>query len=274
MVAVSSFGPGTGFAGANSGGVPEAFGHGYSRQDLRSLVHLCAPCSLEQYAQEVSLLAGGRPEGENTVALMLYNPAHLALNLALLNRKRPSPEVLDAVLNRLLAFPANSWIEETDLDDGSGTSPRSISLVLDFLADAKAIERERNRAKTALPVRELKSAVKNLKKAFIALSEGDPGRLEEVESYALSDGCRDVALARILGHDAPAEDCGRCDSCAPDALESGIEEERAHGSRSPTIETRASKRRAPVRYGQGDEEQADEELADEEFVGDLDSLEA
>ncbi|HXS19071.1 MAG TPA: hypothetical protein VN764_17855, partial [Polyangiaceae bacterium] len=59
MVAVSGLVPGSGFAGDRSADLPENFGPGYCRRDLRSLIHLTAPTSLEQYASELKLLEPG-----------------------------------------------------------------------------------------------------------------------------------------------------------------------------------------------------------------------
>lgn len=59
MVAVSGFFSNSGLFGEAQGDVPENFGPGYTRRDIRSLVHLSAPASVEQYAMELRLLAAG-----------------------------------------------------------------------------------------------------------------------------------------------------------------------------------------------------------------------
>jgi len=59
MVAVSGLVPGSGLAGDRTSDLPENFGPGYCRRDLRSLIHLTAPTSLQQYASELKLLESG-----------------------------------------------------------------------------------------------------------------------------------------------------------------------------------------------------------------------
>lgn len=59
MIAVSGFFPSSGLFGEPQGDVPENFGPGYTRRDIRSLVHLSAPASVEQYAMELRMLAAG-----------------------------------------------------------------------------------------------------------------------------------------------------------------------------------------------------------------------
>ncbi len=62
MVATSGFLPSSGFSGEPMGDVPDHFGPGYCRRDIRSLVHLAAPASLEQFSLELRMLdAGPRP---------------------------------------------------------------------------------------------------------------------------------------------------------------------------------------------------------------------
>lgn len=283
MVAVSSFGPSSGLSGAEGsaslGGVPEAFGHGYARQDLRSLVHLCAPCSLDQYARELSLLAttksrplqpfgeegdegigdeSGRAAGGRSVALMLYDPAHLALNLALLERKRPSSDLLRAILPTLSKTSAAAPVELADLASKCGSSAQRVASLLEFLRDAELVRIDGTKIHATVSSADLKREAKKLEKSFEELNAGDPLRLEEVEGFALEEGCRAQALASRLGQPDPGV-CGVCDACAPDlhalapveAVSSDALADPAPadpGSASePFIEHRTSRRRSPAR---------------------------
>ena len=253
MVAVSAFGPSNGFAGSQNGDLPEAFGRGYAREDLRSVVHLCAPCSLSQYAHELTLLApplpmveaprlsltgtDGEDEGAESrrngerqrsgdfeqrqkVALMLFNPAHLALNYALLERKRPTPESLTAVVDQFLCHAGDSWIEEKVLAQATGGSARDTNVCLRFLEDAGAVQRQGTQVRTGLDIVGLRQVAEQLGTALLSLIDGDQPRLQEVEHYAESRECRAKTLSRMFGRqvDAQAEACGHCDICAPDSL--------------------------------------------------------
>ncbi len=280
MVAVSSFGPGSGFAGHRSEAVPEEFGHGYARRDLRSLVHLCAPCSLDQYAKELAMLGGGNAtpaahsddgawedEGSTSdtpvIALMLYNPAHLALNLALLSRKRPCVSALGVAVEGLLRGQKGSLIPLSQLDPGGTTSPRSLALAVEFLADVGVVEMCGTDVRALGDVAKIREAQALLAATFEKLGDGDAPRLEEVERYALSETCRSRTLHELLGRPVVGADCGMCDVCAPE----GLSAVSGRPLIQPTIETRPMKRRAPARISTTDEEPHDFETElDEEFA--------
>jgi hypothetical protein len=250
MVAVSSFGPSSGLSGAEAAGVPEGFGHGYSRQDLRTIVHLCAPCSLDQYVKELSMLSfaprrrvveavesfedGGEEELDETspsfsettskgsspsdvprsFALMLFDPEHLADNLALLEKKRPTRELLKSIATVLLGSAPGALVPRTRIEQETSSSAHRVASVLAFLADLKVVELTSGDVRVLLGAADFKKAVLELEESFDRLCAGDVGRLQEVENYAVAPGCRVRALATLLGqsHD---HDCGACDSCSP-----------------------------------------------------------
>lgn len=223
MVAVSGFGPNCGFAGTKSNELPDAFGRGYAREDLRSVIHLCAPCSLAQYAQELTLLSpvtalgdGGRSPRQN-VAVMLFSAQHLMLNLALLERLRPAPETLGMLVNQFMGQSSDSWLEEIRLADSIGGSVRDTNNALLFLEDAGAIERSAGRARVLMAGAELKALTESLGQALLELSAGDERRLQEVEDYAVSTECRTATLTKLLGRQTDETNCGACDVCLPNA---------------------------------------------------------
>jgi len=262
MVAVSAFGPEAGFAGGAGSSVPETFGRGYAREDLRTVVHLCAPCSLAQYASELALLAPATKDdsGDTTdddaqnVALMQFSPAHLALNLALLSRKRPAPETLEAVVDVLRSNSGSTWIEDKEFDGTCG-SRRDLEVCLKFLADAGAVERQAAQVRTVVGADELRSLTDELSDAFLALADGDEARLIQVEEYAVGNKCRAKSLAALLGRPEPEETCGKCDVCAP------VSDDETRND--PVIQTRPAKRRAPARRRTGTDDSVQEH--DEEF---------
>lgn len=260
MVAVSSFGPSSGFAGTGvlqgsaGRGVPDAFGHGYARRDLRSIVHLCAPCSLDQYSRELNLLATGlvapgyvtaddddanETSDEATprsVALMLYDPTHLALNLSLLERKRPTPELARAVVSQLTKTAKGAAYPLFDLARDTGCSAAKLNSILEFLADQRLVDVRNDGALPLTSAAELERAGKQLEDALSSLSAGDGARLEEVEAYVFDEGCRMQALAGRLSWETEGP-CGVCDVCAPETA----------SEREPAIEHRSNRRRTPAR---------------------------
>jgi hypothetical protein len=212
-----------------------------------------------------------------SVALMLYDPAHLALNLALLERKRPSSDLLRGVLPQLAKASQARPIDVADLATGCGSSVQRIVSLLEFLRDAELIQVDGTKVFPATSAAELKRGAKKLEKAFDELNEGDSVRLEEVEAFALDEGCRARSLADRLGQPG-TETCGVCDICAPNLRAVGLAAAGldsvgipsvnlistvADDSRSPSepaIERRSSRRRPPARReGADDDSRVSEE---------------
>lgn len=258
MVAVSAFGPDEAPSTDDSGcsspkrpsAMPKTFGLGYTRDDLRTLVHLGAPCSLAQYAQELGLLATEQrdlteqrdvTEQANRTALLHFDPIHLILNTELLEKKRPSKYVLESILAWLLAQPSGTWFEIAGLASILSTPPRQIGIVLGYLQDAGAIQAGEKGFQVSTNVLELKQIGRQLSKAFCELTSGDPARLLEIETYATGKECRSQVLAQLLNLSKPEVSCGRCDICDPNAfaLEAGIA--------SPALVNIPGERRTPSR---------------------------
>ena len=237
MVAVSGFSPGSGFFGAGTGDVPENFGPGYVRRDIRSLVHLSAPASLEQYAMELRLLEAGpkansqsfeaadpsdaaddsfveetsekrddhhealddsRGAGLDLVALLVYHPAHLQLTQSLLDRKRPTREAMMRLAERLAQAGAE-WIEERDLAENGLQSRKLIQACTGFLIDAGVVARQGTRLRTLGSVQQLQEVASQLASDLERLRDHDTGRLEQVAAYGEGETCRRVLLDLLLG---------------------------------------------------------------------------
>lgn len=269
MVAVSAFSPEDSLLAdlspSPTSRIPETFGRGYARDDLRSIVHLCAPYSLSQYAQELSLLA--MPTGESRTALLHFDPSHLILNSALLERKRPSPALLVGVLAHLLGRAKGSCFSERELSDALGYSPKQLGTIIAYLQDAGALESKPDGLSVALPAEQLKQLVEQLLKDLERLIAGDPQRLQQVEDYAIAQGCRIQSLLGPFDRSSLAKACGRCDTCAPEkeqqSLELGSIAAKAL-SIEPNIETRSLSRRPHVRAGKGSADipdQADDQVS-------------
>lgn len=260
MVAVSGFGPASGFAGEPLRGLSEGFGLGYGREDLRSIVHLCAPCSLDQYVQELALLS--RAPAEPAVALLVYGGAHLALNLALLERKRPSREVLEALVRVMVRKPVGAEIPISELVLAAGGSQKSVQSVLPFLADTESVTHERGFVKVRGTLEELKLATAALGKAFDTLREQDRTRAEEVAALTEGAGCRVANLAALLGRTATEGACGLCDVCDPEAKRSlkagGTWTSDGRGSSADReVETEITRRRKSPARGSEEEDSFD-----------------
>jgi superfamily II DNA helicase RecQ len=283
MVAVSAFGPEESWydlSPSPGSRIPETFGRGYARNDLRSIVHLCAPYSLSQYAQELSLLAA--PTDEPRTALLHFDPSHLILNSAILERKRPAAALLTGVLAHLLGMAKGKSVSERNVSDALACSPKQVGAIVAYLRDAGALESKPEGLFVALPVAELKRLVEQLRGEMERLSARDPERLQQVEDYATTQNCRVQTLLRAFDDSSTTEACGRCDVCLPEApLRSGELTSSAEAAAElnvltmdPSIETRSLRRRPSARSEAASAEKVDiaDNLTEKRFDVDDEAL--
>ncbi len=290
MVATSGFFAGSGFAGEPTGDVPESFGPGYARRDIRSLVHLAAPASLEQFTQELRLLdAGPRPQGRaegqgeteepssetneegeaaaalrssdvpHAVSLLIYHPSQLVLSQALLERKRPGPETLMTLAEELSRRGA-SWVSEQELTDHGMQSRKLLQTAARFLFDAGLIEQQGDQWRSRVDAQQLLSGAETIAEDLDTLREGDPGRLRAVAQYSETTECRRRVLEGLLGRTGTSSLCGLCDVC----LEERVAQSRVETARQssevllPSSEEpqMAGRRRPPARRKRSNEDKA------------------
>ena len=269
MVATSGFFPESGFSGDPTGDVPEHFGPGYCRRDIRTLVHLSAPASLEQFVAELGLLMAGprsnshlwsagdaareesrfpdessgapeewdepgedQTEREDTlgrpgppVSLLIYHPTHLALSLAILDRKRPTRDGLIA-LARKLAERQRDWINEAEWSETLGGSRKLTQAHARFLLDAGLIEMKQGQIRAKVDPKELLSLAEELGADLETMRALDHERARQMASFAETESCRLRWLESLLGrsnpeaaHERNAAPCGRCDICSEKGLE-------------------------------------------------------
>lgn len=215
LVATSSFGPASGWAGEYEGRLREDFGRGYGRCDLRTLVHVGMPTSIEQYGQELALLKHDEQAPAHCFAVMSFSLDHIALNASLLQKKRPCPETLKAVVRELKAVARGGWLSEKTLVAKVGGMARAGQLVLRFLKDTGAIESSvegGQMAVRAVSLASLTRAEDELNLAFQTLNEQDQLREQRLREFAQATGCRRSAFRHALGY--PEEKpCGLCDHC-------------------------------------------------------------
>ncbi len=139
MVAVSAFQPGSGLAGVDAGpaATPEGLGLGFGRQKLRSLVHFCAPASLEQYAQELALLCDGEESAE---AVLFLSPQALQQSAATLDKVRVTQVEVESVAQALGS--ARGPLALQALERQSGVGRKATLRVVRIFADAGLVRLE------------------------------------------------------------------------------------------------------------------------------------
>lgn len=209
MVATSGLGPAE---PRRFSSLPEQFGCGYGRSDIRSIVHLCAPASLCQYTQELALLTSAADTPSCSV--LTYGPQHLALQAALLARKRPGREALGSLVEALLRQPKGKRMALDDHCANILARRSAVEASLDYLVDFGAVERQGREFWSKVGRDELEAIARQLEEDFDALHAGDESRLAALREFAESTACRAQALHQWLGEPAGTE-CGVCEACRP-----------------------------------------------------------
>lgn len=90
-----------------------AFGMGVDRADVRAVVHVDLPRTVEGYYQEVG--RAGR-DGVASRCLLLYNPTDTRVHEFLIERSHPTPAVLTEVWRRLQSAGPESGVPQSTLE--------------------------------------------------------------------------------------------------------------------------------------------------------------
>lgn len=200
----------------SSGGVmvaTNAFGMGIDKADVRQVIHMDLPSSLEAYYQEAGRAGRG---GEEATCTLLYAPGDSDRQRGLLLASSPTLLDLKKIYVRLRnSDPISLTARDLETDLGRGKLVGALRL----LEEAGMIELTRQGGKLQIGLSEgARNAVPDLNALpFAQLSERKLELLRAVIQYAETPHCRRETLLGYFG-DAPgersAQTCG-CDHCAP-----------------------------------------------------------